>query len=261
MTIAESGARKFIVIAMASGLIGHAAAGPLNLHPDLDAAAKMSLDEVKAILEGSSQPLVLKYNDDGSMVLRGGTVTGGSCVLTKDFDLMAQSHAPSQPDLYGVRIAEPSYCWTRNFWLADAQRVLNALQRHRMTTAAERQAWEQRKTAEKTAEAAEFAAIVANFRAANPRPVIPEEVRRYRVMAEAHIQAKRFDAAVNAYMAGLQIAPWWPEGHFNAAVIFGVLGLYPEAIAHMNKYLALVPDAPDARRAQDKIYVWMSGND
>jgi len=29
----------------------------------------------------------------------------------------------------------------------------------------------------------------------------------------------------------------------------------------MNKYLALVPDAPDARQSKDKIYVWSSGND
>jgi hypothetical protein len=31
---------------------------------------------------------------------------------------------------------------------------------------------------------------------------------------------------------------------------------YDDAIYHMKKYLLLVPDASDARGAQDKIYEW-----
>jgi tetratricopeptide (TPR) repeat protein len=249
------------VIAIASCFTAYANAGPLHLYPDKEAAAKMPLDEVYAILQGNSNPVVLNFNNDGPNVVKGGTVADGSCILTKDFDLKAQGHPPSQPDLYGVWIASTDYCWTRNFWMADAQKVLNALQRWRMTTPAERREWREAKAKEKAAQAAEFAAtIAANYRAANPRPVISEDVRRYKVIAEANVRAKRFTEAVNGYMAGLQIAPWWPEGQFNAALMFGTLGLYPEAIEHMNKYLALVPDAPNARAAQDKIYVWESGN-
>jgi hypothetical protein len=31
---------------------------------------------------------------------------------------------------------------------------------------------------------------------------------------------------------------------------------FDEAVAEIKKYLALVPDAPNARAAQDKIYEW-----
>ena len=54
------------------------------------------------------------------------------------------------------------------------------------------------------------------------------------------------------------IAPWWPEGHFNEALVLSELRYYGKAIEHMKKYVALVPDAPNARAAQDKIYVWES---
>jgi hypothetical protein len=70
-------------------------------------------------------------------------------------------------------------------------------------------------------------------------------------------QAKSYrDAAANLYARALYIAPWWPEGHFNAALILGDLRQYDKAIDHMTKYLALVPNAADARAAQDKIYAW-----
>ncbi len=252
---------QLLAIAFASCLTACANAGPLHLHPDNDAAATMSLDDVNAILQGNSNPLVLNFNEDGPVVVNGGTVLGGTCILTKDFGLKAQGHPPDQPDLYGVKFAEPISCWTRNFYQVDAQRVLNALQRWRMTSPLERHAWQQATAKMTAAQDEKFATtIAATYRATNPRPIISEEVRRYRVIAEANVQAKRFDAAVNAYTAGLQLAPWWPEGHFNAALIFGVLGLYPHAISHMNKYLLLIPDAPNSRLAQDKIYVWESGN-
>jgi hypothetical protein len=56
----------------------------------------------------------------------------------------------------------------------------------------------------------------------------------------------------------LDIAPWWPEGHFNRALIMGETKKYWDAMREMKRYLLLVPDAPDARAAQDKIYQWES---
>jgi len=41
-------------------------------------------------------------------------------------------------------------------------------------------------------------------------------------------------------------------------MILGELGNYDEAAFEMKKYLALEPDAPDARTARDQIYVWES---
>jgi hypothetical protein len=101
-----------------------------------------------------------------------------------------------------------------------------------------------------------FEAQAQSYRDAAVKPVPGEDVRRYRVQAEAAVSEKRFQDAANLYGKALYIAPWWPEGHFNAALILGDLGQYAKAIDHMQKYLVLVPNAPDARAAQDKIYAW-----
>jgi hypothetical protein len=95
-----------------------------------------------------------------------------------------------------------------------------------------------------------------SYRDAPVKPVPGEDVRRYRVQAEVAVNEKRFQDAANLYARALYIAPWWPEGHFNAALILGDLRQYDKAIDHMTKYLALVPNAADARAAQDKIYAW-----
>jgi hypothetical protein len=54
----------------------------------------------------------------------------------------------------------------------------------------------------------------------------------------------------------LKLAPWWPQGRYNRALLMGELGFAPEAIQEMRRYLQLVPDAANARQAQDKIYQW-----
>lgn len=103
-----------------------------------------------------------------------------------------------------------------------------------------------------------FESQATSYRDAQVKPVPGEDVRRYRVQAEAAVSERRYQDAAGLYTKALYIAPWWPEGHFNAALIFGELHQYGKAIDHMQKYLALVPNAPDARAAQDRIYVWES---
>jgi len=95
-----------------------------------------------------------------------------------------------------------------------------------------------------------------SYRDATVKPVPGEDVRRYRVQAEAAASEGRYQDAADLYTKALYIAPWWPEGQFNAALIFGALHQYDKAVDHMQKYLALVPNEPDARAAQDKIYAW-----
>lgn len=101
-----------------------------------------------------------------------------------------------------------------------------------------------------------FLAAVKNYRENPVKPEFPEGARRYRVQAEAAVREKRLDDAVNRYEEALTIAPWWPEGRFNRALILGELKEYAEATVEMKRYLALVPDAPNARAAQDQIYAW-----
>jgi len=70
------------------------------------------------------------------------------------------------------------------------------------------------------------------------------------------VDQKRFWDATDLYEKALDIAPWWPEGHFNVALIYGELGDYVDAVTEMQRYHLLAPKAADARATQDKIYEW-----
>jgi tetratricopeptide (TPR) repeat protein len=105
-------------------------------------------------------------------------------------------------------------------------------------------------------DSAVFEQTAKAFREAPVKPSLPEAARRYKVQAEAAIKNNNFFDAVDGYEQALEVVPWWPEGRFNMALILGELKAYKYAIRQMTKYLALVPNAPDARAAQDKIYEW-----
>ncbi|MGQ0544315.1 MAG: tetratricopeptide repeat protein [Betaproteobacteria bacterium] len=103
-----------------------------------------------------------------------------------------------------------------------------------------------------------FEAIAAQYRAAGGKPAFPEAARRLRVQAEFAVEQKRFDDAVRYYGEALRVAPWWPEGRFNLALVLAETKRYPRAIAEMQRFLALEPQHPQARAAQDQIYRWES---
>jgi len=94
------------------------------------------------------------------------------------------------------------------------------------------------------------------YRSAAVKPVMSEEVRRYKAQAEGAIEDKRFEEAIDLYGEALKLAPWWPEGHFNRALVLSEIGEFNAAVTEMKRYLKLVPDAADARAAQDRIYDW-----
>lgn len=101
-----------------------------------------------------------------------------------------------------------------------------------------------------------FQRAVEWFSRQNPKPQLPEEARRFRVQAEGAVREKRLPDAAGRYAEALKIAPWWPEGRFNHALVLAELGRYTEAIREMKRYLMLAPDAPNARAAKDQIYAW-----
>jgi tetratricopeptide (TPR) repeat protein len=103
---------------------------------------------------------------------------------------------------------------------------------------------------------ARFQEAARNYRASAAKPQLTEGARRFEVQAEGAIRDKDFEAAVNYYGQALDLAPWWPKGHFNRALVLSEVDDFPDAIGEMKRYLALVPDAPNARAAQDKIYDW-----
>lgn len=102
-----------------------------------------------------------------------------------------------------------------------------------------------------------FSASLADHRkkAAANTP-LPEEANKYKVQAESAVRDKAFDDAADYYAEALKIVPWWPAGHFNSALVLGEIGDFASAQREMKYYLQLVPDAPNGRAAQNKIYEW-----
>jgi tetratricopeptide (TPR) repeat protein len=103
---------------------------------------------------------------------------------------------------------------------------------------------------------ARFDAAAAEYRAQRTKPELPPDARRLKVRAELAVEERRFSEAADLFQQALAAAPWWPEGHYNRALVLGELGRHALAIRSMRRYLALVPDAPDAQAAQDRIYAW-----
>ena len=105
---------------------------------------------------------------------------------------------------------------------------------------------------------AAFADVVARYRQAEPKPEPDEDMRRAEVQAEGAVREKNFYDADTLYDTALAAAPWWPQGHFNRALILESEEDYAGAVTEMQCYLALVPFASNARAAQDKIYQWQA---
>jgi regulator of sirC expression with transglutaminase-like and TPR domain len=103
-----------------------------------------------------------------------------------------------------------------------------------------------------------FTQRAAAWRALATKPPIPEDVRVQRLLAENAIKENNPGEALNHYENGIELYPTWPEGNFNAALIAGDLGYFDAAIEHMQAYLDLVPEAPDAQAARDKILIWQT---
>lgn len=104
---------------------------------------------------------------------------------------------------------------------------------------------------------AAFQAVVDQYRAMPAKPQVPEEQRRFIVQANALTQKKEFAKALALYEQALAVNPYsYPAAHYNMALISAQQGRYTAAITAMKKYLMMVPDAEDARTAQDKIYEW-----
>lgn len=101
-----------------------------------------------------------------------------------------------------------------------------------------------------------FGTVAAEFRVAPTNPGASETMRPYKIAAEAAVREKRWTDAILAYRKALAIEPTWPQARYNLALIYAEMSINEAAILEMQKYLLLVPDAANARQAQDKIYEW-----
>lgn len=124
-----------------------------------------------------------------------------------------------------------------------------------------RRAWRTMQTIgapEPEAERARFASALAAFQAGSVGPDIDENVRMHKVQAEGAVREKKLWEAVEEFEQGLTLAPWWPQGNYNLALVYAELRAPALATRYMQRYLRLVPDAANARVAQDKIYLWQA---
>lgn len=163
------------------------------------------------------------------------------------FAALDDPYVVRDPPFYDVRDAFFPKCFMFKFYeMGPARQVADAIYVLKHVPA----------PADSRTEEERFAETARQYRERTRKPALPEDARKYRVQAEAAVQAQRWNDALLSYAYALMVAPWWPEGHYNSAIIHAELNEYRSAIAAMGRYLALAPDAADARAAQDRIYQW-----
>jgi tetratricopeptide (TPR) repeat protein len=104
---------------------------------------------------------------------------------------------------------------------------------------------------------APFEAKAAEYRALAVKPPVTEEQRKLVVQANALNEQRDYLGAIALYLKALDLdLVSYPGAYFNLALLSAQVKRYNAAITYMKQYLLLVPEAPDARSAQDKIYEW-----
>ncbi len=102
-----------------------------------------------------------------------------------------------------------------------------------------------------------FEARAAEYRSLAIKPQVSEEQRKYIVQAEAMAQQKEYDKAIDLNLKAVALdSVSYPAVYSNLALLCAQLHRFNPAIDYMKQYLMLVPDAKDARSAQDRIYEW-----
>ena len=102
-----------------------------------------------------------------------------------------------------------------------------------------------------------FETRAAEYRKLAIKPQVSEEQRKYIVQAEAMAQQKDYDRAIDLNLKAIALDPVsYPGAYSNLALLSAQLHRFNQAIDYMKQYLMLVPDAKDARSAQDSIYKW-----
>jgi len=106
-------------------------------------------------------------------------------------------------------------------------------------------------------ELTEFQKLAKNYNELNEKPAITEEQRKYIVQANMANEKKDYKIACQLFQKAIEISPTtYPAAYYNLALLDAMGNDFRQAIFNMKKYLLLVPDAPDTRAAQDKIYEW-----
>ncbi|MGB8887357.1 MAG: hypothetical protein WCC87_11580 [Candidatus Korobacteraceae bacterium] len=101
-----------------------------------------------------------------------------------------------------------------------------------------------------------FAQQTTAWRTAATKPALSDEVIKKRLLAEDAMEHKNLQTAVTYYEAGVALDPTWAQGWYNAGLLYAEQQDYFDAAFYMKHYLILLPDAPDAAAAKEKLLLW-----
>jgi tetratricopeptide (TPR) repeat protein len=244
---------RFIVIGLCVLLTGCASSPPIvSYHPDQTVNSLMSIAQAHEIVRKN---MILMR--DGTAVKMKITLTSKedhsefeSVVYFKDLQYIYSSLSNGVPSVRLYNKGWWKYVYLSTQTEAEAKSLADAL--YVLSKAPMNQLC----IPEDPAEQAKFEEAVRQYREQSVKPVLPEEAWKYKVQADDALQEKRYDDAIDLYEQALKLAPWWPEGHFNRAMMMGNVEDYYGAVQEMKRYLVLEPNAPDARKAQDQVYKW-----
>jgi hypothetical protein len=104
---------------------------------------------------------------------------------------------------------------------------------------------------------ASFKLLALKYQTLSEKPAMSPEQRKYIVQGNLMNEQLNYGDAVVYYDKAMSLDPVsYPAGYYNFALIAALAERYELAILNMKKYLLLMPSAPDAEAAQDKIYEW-----
>lgn len=99
--------------------------------------------------------------------------------------------------------------------------------------------------------------IFAIYKQLPLKPEPSEQARRYAEEAQQHIEQGMWQLAEGRFRQALEEAPWWPEGHYNFALVTGAIYWpSPLAVQEMELYLGLAPNGTHVRNARKKLKTW-----
>lgn len=87
---------------------------------------------------------------------------------------------------------------------------------------------------------------------------VSEEARRHMARGQAAVEMAKspaeYDSATKEFQEAIELAPTWPDPHYNLGLAQEKSGKLREAVASYKRYLQLAPNAPDAAKIQEQIY-------
>jgi tetratricopeptide (TPR) repeat protein len=87
---------------------------------------------------------------------------------------------------------------------------------------------------------------------------IPEEARRHMIRGQAAVEMAKspddYDSAIAEFQKAIELAPEWPNPYYNLGLAQEMSGKYKEAVASLEQYLILAPNASDEAIVQERIY-------